>query len=133
MIDYEDYLERGGILTETEFQDRKRTAQRLFDRITCFRLVSDTPQAVELKETYRDAIEDAMFELIDSVPSVLEAIAVRESGDEVKSFSNGVTSFTFDGTASGSVQTSAETETVRRVREMLPVELVSRAVTGGEW
>lgn len=126
MLDYRQYLRRGGTLTETKFQDAYRKALPLFDDITRYRREMSGWDALD--ETFADEVADALFELVERVPAIEEAKAKRAGADGIASFNNGVTSMSFRDAESP--ETAEETQAKRDVAAMLPLDLVGRCV---EW
>lgn len=123
MLSYEDYLDRGGTLTETKFQDAYRKAVPIFDDVTRYRREESGWQDYE--DVFGDAIKDALMVIIEAVPGIEEAKTKAVSNDGIASFNNGITSMSFrDRTGS----TEAETQAKVDAAAVLPIDLVGRAV-----
>ena len=106
-IDFDTYQTAGGSLAEADFSRFENRAEMLLDDWTLDRIrfmPAPLPAYVAV----------AMTEIIDALPKL--------GGERVTSFSNGVTSFSFD--TSKSDISMLYDEVVR----ILPVELVSRCV-----
>jgi hypothetical protein len=108
-ITYEQYQALGGTVSATDFPRFERRAGVWLDDWTLDRLRTMT-------EPYPDYVLVAMTEIIDALPKL--------GGERVTSFSNGVTSFSFDASKS---DISMLYDDVMRI---LPLELVSRCVCG---
>ena len=126
MLDYEGYLERGGTLTETKFQDSYRKALPIFDDITRYRRECDGWDALE--EMYEDEIAGALMSIIDSVPAIETAKSRAIENDGILSFNNGITSMSFTSSNGEANETKAEKRVKSDVAASLPLDLVGRCI-----
>lgn len=106
-LTYEEYKAMGGSLNETAYPRFERKAEYYMDNWTLDRIKN--------LEEIPECVKDAMFEVIEQLPSL--------DGDRVASFSNGVNSFSFD------TSTSDLDSLYNKVKVMLPVELISAVVS----
>lgn len=106
-LTYEEYREMGGSLSETAYPRFERKAEYYMDYWTLDR--------IKKLEEIPECAKDAMFEVIENLPSL--------DGERVTSFSNGVNSFSFDTT------TNELDRLYQKVKGMLPVELISAVVS----
>lgn len=127
-LDYETYRAHGGSLDEGGFAKWEPRAEILFDQWTLNRMQSAEVVA-DLKQlgSYDKALT-ALAWLIDQCEGIESADTAKAKGEEVVSFNNGVNSFSFGGTSTGT-ETAAEAVAERRVLQMLPVELCSACVS----
>lgn len=127
-LDYETYKAHGGTLDEDGFGRWEPSAEVLFDEWTLSRMRS--PEVVaDLKQLGEyDRALNALSWLTDRMEGIGKAETAKADGQEVKSFNNGVNSFSFGDSASGT-QTAAEAVAYRVVSRMLPVDLCSACVT----
>ena len=108
-IDFDTYQAAGGSLVEADFSRLENKAEMLLDDWTLDR-IRFMPAPLPAY------VAAAMTEIIDALPKL--------EGERVTSFSNGVTSFSFDTSKS---DVSMLYDDVVRI---LPVELVSRCICG---
>lgn len=127
-LEYETYRAHGGTLNEEGFSKWEPRAEILFDSWTLNRMQSAKVVA-DLKQlgSY-DKTLTALSWLTDQCEGIDSANAAKAKGQEVKSFNNGVNSFSF-GDSAESVETAAEAVAFRQVVKMLPVELCSACVS----
>ena len=123
-LTYEEYANMGGELDQKEFKRLYRHAAHYLEEWTLGRVKNVTDGSC-----FAPNIKDAMFSLMGYMPAIETAKQAKASGDTVKTFSNGVNSFTFDngGNVSGSTVTPLEMA-YSEVCEWLPVQLISAAV-----
>lgn len=90
-VDYEDYkaLTVFGPVTETDYERYAHVADLITDHWTLGRISRASADGEELP----DAVKALYVSVIESLPSVMKD---GRGGDRVKSFSNGVDSFTFE-------------------------------------
>ena len=106
-IDFDTYQAAGGSLAEADFSRLENKAEMLLDDWTLDRIrfmPAPLPAYVAV----------AMTEIVDALAKL--------GGERVTSFSNGVTSFSFD------VSKSDESALYDDVARILPVEMLSRCV-----
>lgn len=106
-LTYEEYKELGGQLDESAFPLLERKAQRKLDNYTFNRLKD--------METIDDEVKEVLTLMIDM-------LAEEGTGDEVKSFSNGVVSMTYKE------KKPIDERMYDVVYEYLPVSLISEVV-----
>lgn len=128
MLDYRGYLNRGGTMTETQFKSALGSVMPLFDEVTCHR--RKLPEWDSLEDMFGDAIADAQMLLVERHPTIEKAKGQQSDNGGLASFSNGITSMSFNDGATGSY-TVAETRAMDDVRALLPIDLISRV--GGTW
>lgn len=128
MLDYAEYLRRGGTLTETQFQSALGSVMPLFDEVTCHR--RQLPEWHFLDDMFGAAIADAQMLLVERQPAIERAKSQQSDNGGLASFNNGITSMSFRDGATGSY-TVAEARAMNDIRTLLPIDLISRA--GGTW
>lgn len=128
MLDYRGYLNRGGTLTNTQFQGALGSVMPLFDEVTCHR--RQLPEWHSLDDMFGAAIADAQMLLVERQPAIERARGRQADNGGLASFDNGITSMSFRDGAGGSY-TVAETRAMDDVRAILPIDLISRV--GGTW
>lgn len=128
MLDYTGYLNRGGIMTETQFQSALGSIMPLFDEVTCHR--RQLPEWHFLDDMFGAAIADAQMLLVERQPAIERAKDQQTDNGGLASFDNGITSMSFRDEAGGSY-TVAETRAMDDIRAVLPIDLISRV--GGTW
>lgn len=128
MLDYKGYLNRGGTMTETQFNDALGSVMPLFDEVTCHR--RQLPEWHSLEDMFGAAIADAQMLLVERQPAIEKAKGQQSDNGGLASFDNGITSMSFRDGANGSY-TVAETRAMDDVRALLPIDLISRV--GGTW
>lgn len=106
-LTYDKYQELGGKVSEADFPRLEAKAECLLDEWTMLRIRFTNPPLP-------DYVALAMTEIVDELTKL--------GGERVTSFSNGVTSFSFDPSKS---DISMLYDDVVRI---LPVELVSRCI-----
>lgn len=122
-LTYAEYQAAGGTMEEAEFSRSEALAETYMDAWTLNRL--HVPEAVP--EGAESRVKAAMRVLVDYLPSI-EAEGFRKAeGQEVTSFSNGVTSLGFGSAESG--KSAATLAAYRAVVNMLPLELSSVVAT----
>ena len=126
-LDFETYQAHGGTLDAGGFAKWEPRAEVLFDAWTLNRMRSaDVVADLRDLDEYDRAL-DALAWLTDQAEGIERADQARAAGQEVKSFNNGVNSFSFgDGGTDGA--TAAESVARRAVLRMLPVALCSACV-----
>lgn len=114
-LDYSEYQELGGTLTEGEFEQAEPWAEALLDDWTLNRLqtVDWTP--------WEDRVRLVMVRLVDS----REAIVTGDAEAAVSHFSNSIDAVTFAEPLVNSARSGARSYAL----DLLPVELVSRCVS----
>lgn len=125
-LTFDEYQSMGGTLTETEFNGAEAYAEVLLDSMTLNRLKND--QAVK-PDGYEKAVKAAMMVLVQRVPEIKEAFSASATGSTVTSYSNGVDSFSFGGSANSTAENPALTAAYDEAALLLPVELVSACVS----
>ena len=128
MLEYAEYLNRGGTLTETQFQSALGSVMPLFDEVTCHR--RQLPEWHFLEDMFGAAIADAQMLLVERQPAIERAKSQQSDNGELASFNNGITSMSFRDGAAGSY-TVAEARAMDDIRTILPIDLISRI--GGTW
>ena len=128
MLDYRGYLNRGGTMTETQFQSALGSVMPLFDEVTCHR--RQLPEWNSLEDMFGEAIADAQMLLVERHPAIEKAKNQQSENGGLASFSNGITSMSFSDGATGSY-TVAETRAMDDIIAILPIDLISRV--GGTW
>ena len=128
MLDYKGYLNRGGTMTETQFQSALGSVMPLFDEVTCHR--RQCPGWDWLEEMFGSIIDDAQMLLVERQPAIERAKGQQSDNGGLASFDNGITSMSFRDGASVSY-TVAETRAMDDIRAALPIDLISRV--GGTW
>lgn len=127
-ISYDEYKAHGGTLEEEAFNVWEPRAEVYLDGWTLNRLKSAQVVA-DLKALGDwDGVLTCVSWLVGQMEGIEGARAAKASGSEVKSFNNGVNSFSF-GDGSASPATAAEESAYREVCRMLPVDLVSACVS----
>lgn len=106
-LTFEEYKDMGGTLSEGAYSRFERKAEYYLDYWTLDRIKNF--------EEIPECVKDAMFEVIEKLPSL--------DGERVTSFSNGVNSFSFD------TSTSDLDSLYNKIKVMLPVELISAVVS----
>ena len=127
-ISFDEYQTHGGTpMSESMFESYEPKAEAYLDHWTLSRLKSaDVREDLKARGEW-DGVLTALSWLIGQMEGIESARAVRASGQEVTSFSNGVNSFSFGGSSASAV-TAAESGAYREVCRMLPVDLVSACV-----
>lgn len=128
MLDYKGYLNRGGTMTETQFNSALGSVMSLFDEVTCHR--RQLPEWDSLDDMFGVAIADAQMMLVERQPDIERAKGQQSDNGGLASFDNGITSMSFRDGAVGSY-TVAETRAMDDIRALLPIDLISRV--GGTW
>lgn len=128
MLDYKGYLNRGGVMTETQFKSALGSVMPLFDEVTCHR--RQLPEWNSLEDMFGAAIADAQMLLVERQDAIEKAKGQQSENGGLASFDNGITSMSFRDGANGSY-TVAETRAMDDVRALLPIDLISRV--GGTW
>lgn len=109
-LTYDEYKEFGGQQSESAFSIYQRRAQRILDGRTYNRIDP---------ENITSAIKEVLTIIIDIL------YKDETSGEEVKSFSNGVVSYSFDNSNKKSVE-----QNINELIDLyLPVELISGVVS----
>ena len=123
-LTFEAFQAMGGTLDEQTFAGYESMAEAIMDNWTLNRLKS--PEI----DYDRTAVERAMFALIGYVPEIQAKWQSSAKGQNLTSFSNGVNSFGFgDGSKVGGSGNSALDAAYSEVLYMLPVDLISAAVS----
>lgn len=128
MLDYRGYLNRGGTMTETQFNGALDSVMPLFDEVTCHR--RQLHEWNSLEDMFGAAIADAQMLLVERQPTIERAKGQQSDNGGLASFSNGITSMSFSDGSTGSY-TVAETRAMDDIRAVLPIDLISRV--GGTW
>lgn len=128
MLDYRGYLNRGGTMTETQFQSALSSVMPLFDEVTCHR--RQLPEWNSLEDMFWSVIADAQMLLVERQPTIEKAKGQQSDNGGLASFNNGITSMSFSDGANGSY-TVAETRAMDDISALLPIDLISRV--GGTW
>lgn len=128
MLDYKEYLSRGGTMNETQFQRALSSVMPLFDEVTCHR--RQLPEWQFLDDMFETAIDDAQMLLVGRQPTFEKAKNQQSDNGGLASFDNGITSMSFRDGAAGPY-TVAETRAMSDIRALLPIDLISRV--GGTW
>ncbi len=127
-ITFDEYQSHGGTLEEDAFNLWEPRAEVYLDQWTLNRMKSAEVVA-DLKALGDwDGVLTCIAWLTDQMEGIEAARAAKASGSEVKSFNNGVNSFSF-GDGSTSSATAAESSAYREVCRMLPVDLTSACVS----
>ena len=111
-LDYSTYAINGGTVSEADYPRAARRAEYMLDDWTMGRIRAMS----DAGETLPDYVADVMTEIVDALAKL--------GGERVTSFSNGVTSFSFDTSKSDIYMLYDD------VVRILPVELVSRCICG---
>lgn len=128
MLDYRGYLNRGGTMSETQFNGALAYVMPLFDEVTCHR--RKLPEWDSLEDMFVDAIAEAQMLLVERQTSIDKAKGQQSENGGLASFNNGITSMSFRDGATGPY-TVAETRAMDDIRAILPIDLISRV--GGTW
>lgn len=127
-ISFDEYQAHGGTLEEDAFNAWEPRAEVYLDGWTLNRLKSADVVADLKAAGDWGGVLTCIAWLVGQMEGVEGARAAKASGSEVKSFNNGVNSFSF-GDSGASASTAAETSAYREVCRMLPVDLVSACVS----
>lgn len=130
VLDYETYVELGGTLEEEEFERLEPRMESYLSSWTLGR--SGDPEAVALCEElggWGDVQRCAAW-LVDQVQGIDDARAAKARGEQVTSFNNGASSFSF--AAQSGTSTAAEETARAEALRMLPVEMCSACVSFNE-